>query len=187
MVFALTIFDRQIIDACDPTSHQTFRVELPILISIAAEPAAGIIVPFIGKAYGDPVFTERPHFLDQTIIELAIPFARKERHDFLAAMNEFGAVAPDAVGRVGLGNAGGLARIPSILGEPRLLRRGFGTKGRHGWTAHELTLSRSIRQNGDAAGRARLLSSSNWSLMAIPLTLGERRAQNAHTNRGIHC
>src|SRR5262247_865746 len=131
MVFALTIFDRQIIDACDPTSHQAFRVELPILISIAAEPAAGIIVPFIGKAYSDPVF--------------------KERHDFLAAMDEFGAVSPDAVGRVGLGNAGGLARIPSILGEPRLLRRRFGTKGRQGWTAHELTLSRSIRQNGDAA------------------------------------
>src|SRR5262249_2297227 len=162
MVFALTIFDRQIIDACDPTSHQAFRVELPILISIAAEPAAGIISPFIGKAYGDPVFTERPHFLDQTIIELAIPFARKERHDFLAATDEFGAVSPDAVRRVGLGNAGGLARIPSILGEPRLLRRGFGTKGRQGWTAHELTLSRSSRQNGDAAVRTRLPSSLNW-------------------------
>src|SRR5262249_20650064 len=72
-------------------------------------------------------------------IELAIPFARKERHDFLAAMDKFGAVSPDAVGRVGLGNAGGLARIPSILGEPRLLGRGFGTKGRQGGTAHELT------------------------------------------------
>src|SRR5262245_45285586 len=58
-------------------------------------------------------------------------------------MDEFGAVSPDAVGRVGLGNASGLARIPSILGEPRLLRRRFGTKGRQGWTAHELTLSRS--------------------------------------------
>src|SRR5262245_66260959 len=116
MVFALTVFNRQIIDACDPPSHQAFRVELPILISIAAEPAAGIIVPFIGKAYGNPVFTERPHFLDQTIIELAIPFARKERHDFLAAMDKFGAVSPDAVGRVGLGNADGLALIPGLTG-----------------------------------------------------------------------
>src|SRR5262249_30216831 len=71
------------------------------------KPVAGIVVPFICKAYGDPVVAERPHFLNQPIIELAIPFAREKRLNRLAAMNELGAVAPDAVDGIGEGDAGG--------------------------------------------------------------------------------
>jgi hypothetical protein len=100
VVFALTVFDRQIIDAGDPAPHQAFRVELPILVSVAAEPVTGIVVPFIGKAHGDPIVAESPHFLDESIIEFAIPFAREERLDFLAPMNEFGAVSPNTVGGI---------------------------------------------------------------------------------------
>src|SRR5215475_3967020 len=139
VVFALTVFDREIIDAGDPPPHQAFRVELPILVSVAAKPTTGIVVPFIGKAHGDPIVTESPHFLNQPIIELAIPFAREEFLDLLSAMNEFSAVPPDAVGGIGEGYAGGIASIPGILGQARLLCRGFGGKGRKWWTAHELT------------------------------------------------
>src|SRR5262245_10293949 len=54
VIFALTVLDREIIDAGDPPPHQALGVELPILVAITAEPAAGIVVPFIGESYGDP-------------------------------------------------------------------------------------------------------------------------------------
>src|SRR5262245_53691867 len=54
-------------------------------------------------------------------------------------MNEFGAVSPNTVGGISEGHASGVAGIPRILGETRLLCRGFGVKGRQWWTAHELT------------------------------------------------
>src|SRR5215470_11483881 len=139
MVFAITFFDREIIDAGDPPPHQTFRVELPVLVSVAAKPVTGIIVPFIGKAHGDPVVAEGPYFLNQPIIELAIPFAGEECLNFLAPMNEFRAVSPNAVGGIGECHASGVAGIPGVLGEARLLCRGFGAEGRQWWTAHGLT------------------------------------------------
>src|SRR6266853_5360636 len=51
VIFALAIFDRQVVDAGDPPSHQALFVELPILVAIAAKPVAGIVVPFICKSY----------------------------------------------------------------------------------------------------------------------------------------
>src|SRR5215470_20369848 len=141
MVFAITFFDREIIDAGDPPPHQTFRVELPVLVSVAAKPVTGIIVPFIGKAHGDPIVAECPHFLNQPIIELAIPFASEERLDFLAPMNEFGSVSPNAVGGIGESYAGRVAGIPGVLGEAGFLCRGFRGKGRQWRAAHELTPS----------------------------------------------
>src|SRR5262249_23741580 len=101
----------------------------------------GIVVPFIGKAHGDSVVSECPDFLDQPIVKLAIPFAREKRLDFLAAMNEFGAVSPNAVGGIGKGYASGVAGIPGIFGEARLLRGGFGGEGRQWWATHELAPS----------------------------------------------
>src|SRR5262249_18782352 len=99
----------------------------------------GIVVPFICKTHGDPVVAERPHFLNQPIIELAIPFAREKRLDLLAAVNELGAVAPDAVDGIGEGDAGGIAGVPGIFGEARLLRRGLGGEGGQRWAGHRLT------------------------------------------------
>src|SRR6478672_1630139 len=116
MIFALTVLDRQIIDAGNAPPHQTFRVEFPILVSVAAKPVTGIVMPFICKAYGDPVLPERPNFLDQPVVEFAIPFARQKRLDFRATVDEFGTVSPDAVGRIGLRHAGRIARVPGILG-----------------------------------------------------------------------
>ncbi len=66
-------------------SHQALFVELPILVAIAAKPVAGIVVPFIGEAHGYAVVAKRPELLDQPIVELAIPFAREECLDGLAA------------------------------------------------------------------------------------------------------
>src|SRR5207244_12858031 len=101
VIFALAIFDRQFVDAGDPPSHQALFVELPILVAIAAEPVAAIVAPFICKAHGYPVVAKRPDLLDQPIFQLANPFAYEERLDGLAATNELGAVAPDAIQRIG--------------------------------------------------------------------------------------
>src|SRR5262245_2355607 len=139
VVFALTVFDRKIIDAGNPAPHQAFRVELPILVSVAAKPVAGIIVPFISKANGNPIVAESPHFFNQPVIELAIPFACEERLDFLAPINELGTVSPNAVGGIGESYAGRLAGIPRVLGKAGLLCCRFRGKGRQRWAAHKLT------------------------------------------------
>src|SRR5262249_54390779 len=99
---------------------------LPVLVAIAAKPVAGIVVPFICKAHSDPVVAECPHLLNQPIVQLAIPFAREKRLNLLATMNEFRTVAPDAVEGIGERDAGGIASVPGVFGEARLLRGGLG-------------------------------------------------------------
>src|SRR5947209_15933821 len=64
-IFALAIFDRQVVDAGDPPLHQALVVELPILVAIATKPASRIVVPFICEAHGYPVVAKCPDFLDQ--------------------------------------------------------------------------------------------------------------------------
>src|SRR5258707_12172371 len=63
VIFAFAFFDRQVIDAGDPPSHQALFVELPILVAIATKPVARIVVPFICKAHGYPVVAKRPDLL----------------------------------------------------------------------------------------------------------------------------
>src|SRR5262245_34072866 len=139
VIFALAIPNGQVVDARDAPPHQPVRVELPVLVAIAAKPVAGIVVPFICKAHGDPVVAERPHLLNQPIIELAIPFAREKRLDRLAALNKLRAVAPGAVDGIGEGDAGGIASVPGVFGETRLLRGGLGCERRQRWAGHRLT------------------------------------------------
>src|SRR6266567_3607381 len=158
VIFALAIFDRQVVDAGDPPSHQALFVELPILVAIAAKPVAGIVVPFICKAHGYPVVAKRPHFLNQPIVELAIPFAREKRLNRFAAVNELGAVAPDAVDGIAEGDAGGIASVPGIFGEARLLRGGLGCERRQRWAGHRLTPTCSVQ-----ASLRPDLSESRWA------------------------
>src|ERR1700738_5300008 len=88
VIFALDIFDRQIVDAGDPPSHQALFVELPILVATAAKPVGSIVVPFICKTHGYPVVAKRPDLLDQPILQLSTPLACEECLDGLAATNE---------------------------------------------------------------------------------------------------
>src|SRR5580704_16190594 len=141
VIFALAFLDLQIVDAGDAPPHQAVLIELPVFVAVAAKPVAGIVVPFISKAYGDPVVTERPHFLDEPIIEFATPFAGEEGFNRLAAADEFGAIPPDAVDGVSERDAGRITGVPGILGEARLLRGGL-RRERGQWRAgHRLTPS----------------------------------------------
>lgn len=57
----------------------------------------------------------------QTIVLLFLPFRGQEGHDLVSAFDEEVPVAPDAVGRVALGDLLWVARIPHGLGKFELL------------------------------------------------------------------
>src|SRR4029077_16956982 len=114
VIFARALLDWQIVDAGDAPAHQAVLVEFPVLVAVAAEPGAAVVVPFIGEAHGDAVLAEGPDFLDQAVVELALPFARQERFDLRAAVQEFGAVASASVDRIGECDALRIARVPAM-------------------------------------------------------------------------
>src|SRR3954451_14048716 len=115
VIVALAIFDRQVVDAGDPPSHQALFVELPILVAVATKPVARIVVPFICKAHGYPVVAKRPDLLDQPILQLANPLAYEECLDGVPAANEFGAVAPATIRCVSQRHPRGIARVPRVF------------------------------------------------------------------------
>src|ERR1700722_9152512 len=125
VIKTVLLADRQIVDARQTHPHQTVLVELPVLIAVAAEPASGIVAPFIGETNGDAVLMKGPEFLDQPIVELTVPFAGQKRLDRRAALKELSPVSPPAVFRIGEREARRDAGIPGILRHARLLRRGF--------------------------------------------------------------
>src|SRR6266571_9479267 len=145
VIFPLDVLDRRIVDAGDAHTHKAVFVELPVLVAVAAIPVAAVVVPLIGKADGDAILPKRRQFLDQTVIELAVPLACQERFDGLAALQEFGAIPPAAVGRVRKRDAGRITRIPCVFGHTCLLRCGLLGEGWKRWTAHgcvpQLTVS----------------------------------------------
>src|SRR4051794_28058287 len=138
VILAVAFLDRQIIDAGDPKPHQPLVVELPVLVAVTSKPAAAVVVPFIGEAHRNAVVVEGPYFLDEPVIEFAVPFTPQERLDGFAPLQEFRAVTPAAVGGVGERHFGGIAAVPCVLRHPRLLRGGFGAKRRKRRAAHGL-------------------------------------------------
>jgi hypothetical protein len=75
MEFTLSFLYRPIFDAGVPAPVSAELVVLPILVAIGAEPIAGIIVVFVGEPHCDAIFGERPQFLDQAVIQLALPLS----------------------------------------------------------------------------------------------------------------
>src|ERR1700738_5066246 len=140
VIFSFALLDRKIIDARDAQAHRAMLVEFPVLVAVAAQPVPSFIVPFIGKADGDAILTEGPDFLDQPVVELAVPLSRQKGFDRLASLQYFGAVSPTTINSVGERDARWIARIPSILGQTRLLGGGFGGERREWWAVHWLVL-----------------------------------------------
>src|SRR5262249_3719306 len=130
VVLALRLPDGKVVDAGQAEPHQALVVELPVLVAVRAEPVVGIVVPLIGETNGDPASLEGPQLLDQPIVELAVPLAGEEADDLLAPVEELRAIPPARVGRVGLGHLLGIARVPGILGQTNLLRRGLARERR---------------------------------------------------------
>src|ERR1700730_10800109 len=140
VIFAFALLDRKIIDARDAQAHQALLVEFPVLVAIAAEPVAAVIVPFIGKTDSDVIVMEGPDLLDQPVLELAVPFFRQKGFNRLTSLQKFGAVTPTTVGGVGERDARRIARVPGILGKTRFLGGGFRGERRERRTAHGIFL-----------------------------------------------
>jgi hypothetical protein len=97
-------------------------------------------VPFVGKAHRDAVVAKRPDLLDQPVVELALPLAGQERNDGVATLEDFRAVSPAAVERVGERDALGIARVPGVFGHARFLGSGLGGERRKRRPVHEAIL-----------------------------------------------
>jgi hypothetical protein len=113
-ILAVDFLDRQVVDAREPSPHQTILSEFPVLVTVGTEPVARVVVPLVGEADGDPVLRERPQLLDQPVVELARPFACQEGDDRSPTLEELGTVAPDAVGGIGQRDACRIAAVPTV-------------------------------------------------------------------------
>src|ERR1700731_3348207 len=85
---ALRLFDRQIVDACVPQSHQATVIKLPILIAVGAEPIPGVIVPFVGEMDGGPVSVVSPELFDKPVVQLFRPLAFQKLDDLLSSIHK---------------------------------------------------------------------------------------------------
>jgi hypothetical protein len=63
---------------------RTLLVEFPVLVAVAAKPAAAVVVPFVGEADGDPAAVARRQLFDEAVVELAVPLAAEELDDLAA-------------------------------------------------------------------------------------------------------
>ena len=130
MIFALVFANRQIVDAGNPAAHVAIVVKFPIFVSVGAEPVSGIVVPFVGKSDGDAILLEGPKFFDEAIVEFLVPFAGEELNDGVASGEEFRAIAPDGIDRIGQRDALRVASVPGVFGQANFLDGGFLVEGR---------------------------------------------------------
>src|SRR5207302_1544678 len=86
---------------------------------------AGVVVALVGEADGDAGSVEGPELFDESVVEFAAPFSGEEFHDLFSAVDEFGAVSPLAVYRVGEGDLFWIPGVPSIFGLTDLCGGGF--------------------------------------------------------------
>src|ERR1700675_12834 len=175
VVFSVALLDRKIVDARDTQAHQAKVVKFPVLVSIAAEPIPAVIVPFIGKADGDPTRVEGPHFLNQPVVQFADPFSRQKCFNRLASLQEFGTVSPPAIGGICERDARWVTRVPGILGQTRLFGGGFvderwQRRAVHGCSPRpsykRMTRSPQVEGQGDAWAirNTRAMASTGWPL-----------------------
>ena len=47
VIFSFTFTDGKIVDTCNAQAHQAVFIKLPVLVAVAAELVAAVIVPFI--------------------------------------------------------------------------------------------------------------------------------------------
>jgi hypothetical protein len=72
---AVAFADRQVVDAGVVFLHEAVFFEFPVFIAVRTEPFALVIMPFVGKAYGDAVAVECPQFFNQALFVFTGPFA----------------------------------------------------------------------------------------------------------------
>jgi len=68
--------DRQIIDTCQPKTHQTILAKLPVFVPITATPVPRVVPALIGKPHRDPILFKRPQLLYESIFGTPFKFGR---------------------------------------------------------------------------------------------------------------
>src|SRR6266403_6002260 len=111
----------KIVDAGQPQPHQAILVELPVLVAVRAVPIPRVIVPLIREADCNPMSPEGPKLLDQPVVQLLVPLARKEGDDLWPSVDELRAVPPARIQRIALGDLPRIAGIPTIFGQSHFL------------------------------------------------------------------
>src|SRR5437762_9204249 len=133
---AVRLSNRDVVDARLAALRQAVLVELPLLVAMGAKPACRRIARLVDEADGDAVCGEGPDLLDEAVLELALPLAGEKGLDCRPPFEELRTISPPAVFRVCERDACGVAAVPCILGEPGLLRGGFGVERRQGRAVH---------------------------------------------------
>src|ERR1700686_4614860 len=175
VVFSVALLDRKIIDARDTQAHQAKVVKFPVLVSIAAEPIPAVIVPFIGKADGDPIRVKGPHCFNQPVVQFADPFFGQKCFNGLASLQEFGTVSPPAIGSICEREACWGTRFTRSLGQTRLFGGGLVGERWQRRTVHgcsprpsykKMTRSPQVEGRGDAWAirNTTAVASAGWPL-----------------------
>jgi len=82
VIEAFRFADPQIVDGCVTMMHNSFGIELPVFIPVGAIPLARIILTLIGKSRSDPIITEGPELLDESVLRFAFPFCASTNSQF---------------------------------------------------------------------------------------------------------
>src|SRR5262249_47970040 len=130
--------------------NQSLLLKFPVLVAIAAEPIAAVVMPFVSKPYRDTVLAKCPDFLDEAVIQLLAPFARQKCLNSGATLKEFRSVSPDAVHRIRKPNATPIARIPCVFGHSGLLRGALDRERRKWRAAHLGPLSGALNRGAQS-------------------------------------
>jgi len=108
-----------------PSDGTSLRRSAQVHRYLISKPESRFVVPFVGETNSNSVIVSDPELFDEAVIEFFAPLALQERDDFFTPSHELAPVAPLAVKSVGKRNTFRVAAIPSVLGEPHLLRCGF--------------------------------------------------------------
>src|SRR5258708_34603675 len=85
----IRLVNLQIVYARITVMHDPFSVKLPVFVSIRTEPLPRIIMELISKSNRDSIAIEGPQFLDEPVVQFALPFAHQEAHNLFATVDEF--------------------------------------------------------------------------------------------------
>src|SRR5207237_3769631 len=107
----VVLADGHVVDARMTYRHQPLCVELPVLVAKGTKPVPGVVMPLVREPDCDAIILKGPELLDQTIVQLSVPFAPQERHNLPSADDELRPIAPCAVRPVRKRDPFGIARV----------------------------------------------------------------------------
>ena len=108
----LALSKHQIVPRHLPLHHPAIFAECPIFEPITALPLPAVrITELIPELDGDPVVREGKELFAKAILAFTLPLRGQEGDYLLMTLDEGGAIAPDAIFRVGFGDSLGISTL----------------------------------------------------------------------------